>query len=166
MLARFKWLIAALCFVIQYTVLPMLPINVYPDVALAGVCALGLIYGPAAGMFYGACVGVLAGSLFTMSLSRTVLTYALLGLGCGWLSFKARASRFALPVIAVGAAQLLRQAVDIAVLMISRAHFDTFTLINRLAVSTVLTVLCALPIYWLLYRSNFKYHVIGKRVGK
>ena len=54
MLARFKWLIAAACFVIQYTVLPMIPaIELYPDVALAGVCTLALVYGPGVGMFYG-----------------------------------------------------------------------------------------------------------------
>ena len=59
MLARFKWLIAAAGFLIQYMVLPMLPgVSVYPDVVLAAVCALGLIYGPGAGMFYGCCVGV------------------------------------------------------------------------------------------------------------
>ena len=50
MLARFKWLIAAAGFLIQYMVLPMLPGgSVYPDVALAAVCALGLIYGPLRG---------------------------------------------------------------------------------------------------------------------
>ena len=98
MLARFKWLIAAAGFLIQYMVLPMLPgISVYPDLALAAVCALGLIYGPGAGMFYGCCVGVLAGSLFTLSLARTALTYALLGLVCGFMSFKARSSRMVFP---------------------------------------------------------------------
>ena len=52
MLARFKWLIAAAGFLIQYMVLPMLPgVSVYPDLALAAVCALGLIYGPCAVMF-------------------------------------------------------------------------------------------------------------------
>ena len=50
MLARFKWLIAAACFVIQYTVLPMIPaIELYPDVALAGVCTLALVYGAGRG---------------------------------------------------------------------------------------------------------------------
>lgn len=166
MLARFKWLIAAVCFVIQYTVLPMIPgIRLYPDVALAGVCTLALVYGPGAGMFYGLCVGVLAGSLFTLSLARTALTYSLLGLVCGLLSNRARASKVALPLIAVGAAQVLRQGVDIAYLMLARTYFDTFTLISRLCVCAALTALCALPLYWIMYHSNFKYRVIGKRVG-
>lgn len=166
MLARFKWLIAAVCFLIQYMVLPMLPgVNVYPDVMLAAVCSLGLIYGPGVGMFYGCCAGVLAGALFTLSLARSALTYALLGLVCGLLSFKARSSRVALPVIAVGLCQIIRQMVDVICLMLARAHFDTFTLLSRLTFSTLLTVVCALPIYWLLYKSQYRYHVIGKRVG-
>ena len=166
MLSKFKWLIAALCFVLQYMALSMVPgIGVYPDVALAGVCVLGLIYGPGAGMFYGLCVGVLAGSLFTLSLARTAAVYALLGLGCGLMSFKARASRFLLPVVAVGVAQLLRQLTDIFVLVMARTYMDMLTVLTRLTVSTLITVACALPIYWLLYHSSYKYHVIGKRVG-
>lgn len=166
MLAKFKWLIVALCFVVQFMVLPMIPgIGVYPDVALAGVCALALIYGPGVGMFYGMCMGVLAGSLFTLSLARTAIVYALLGLGCGLLSFKARASRFWLPVVAIGVAQVLRQLADIAVLIIARTYMDMPTVLARLTSSTLITVACALPIYWLLYHSNYKYHVIGKRVG-
>lgn len=124
-----------------------------------------LIYGPGAGMFYGCCVGVLAGSLFTLSLARTALTYALLGLVCGFMSFKARSSRVALPVITVGLCQIVRQAVDIVCLILARARFDTLTLLTRLTTSTVLTIICALPIYWLLYKSQYRYHVIGKRVG-
>ena len=166
MLARFKWLIAAAGFLIQYMVLPMLPgVSVYPDVALAAVCALGLIYGPGAGIFYGCCVGVMAGSLFTLSLARTALTYALLGLVCGFMSFKARSSRVTLPVITVGLCQIVRQAVDIVCLILARARVDTLTLLTRLTTSTVLTIICALPIYWLLYKSQYRYHVIGKRVG-
>ena len=166
MLSKFKWLIAALCFVLQYMALSMVPgIGVYPDVALAGVCVLGLIYGPGAGMFYGLCVGVLAGSLFTLSLARTAAVYALLGLGCGLMSFKARASRFLLPVVAVGVAQLLRQLTDIFVLVMARTYMDMPTVLMRLTISTLITVACALPIYWLLYHSCYKYHVIGKRVG-
>ncbi|MGN0743351.1 MAG: hypothetical protein ACI4L8_11900, partial [Candidatus Fimadaptatus sp.] len=133
MLSKFKWLIAALCFVVQYMALPMAPgIGVYPDVALAGVCVLGLIYGPGAGMFYGLCVGVLAGSLFTLSLARTAAVYAMLGLGCGLMSFKARASRFLLPVMAVGVAQLLRQLTDIFVLVMARTYMDMPTVLTRL----------------------------------
>ena len=141
MLSKFKWLIAALCFVLQYMALSMVPgIGVYPDVALAGVCVLGLIYGPGAGMFYGLCVGVLAGSLFTLSLARTAAVYALLGLGCGLMSFKARASRFLLPVVAVGVAQLLRQLTDIFVLVMARTYMDMPTVLTRLTASTLMTV--------------------------
>ena len=118
-----------------------------------------------AGMFYGCCVGVLAGSLFTLSLARTALTYALLGLVCGFMSFKARSSRVTLPVITVGLCQIVRQAVDIVCLILARARFDMLTLLTRLTTSTVLTIICALPIYWLLYKSQYRYHVIGKRVG-
>ena len=166
MLAKFKWLLALICFVVQYMVLSLLPgIEIYPDVALAAVCALGLIYGVGVGMFYGLCVGLLAGSLFTLSLSRTVLTYALIGFICGLLSFKARSSRFALPIISVGLSQIARQMVDVVYLMTQRTYFDTYTLIHRLWVSALLTIVCALPIYWLLYRDMYRYHVIGKRVG-
>ena len=166
MLAKFKWLIALICFAVQYMVLSLLPgIEIYPDVALAAVCALGLIYGAGVGMFYGLCVGLLAGSLFTLSLSRTVLMYALVGFISGLMSFKARSSRFALPVITVGICQIARQMVDIVYLIMQRTYFDTHTLIHRLGVSTLLTIVCALPIYWLLYRNMYRYHVIGKRVG-
>ena len=109
--------------------------------------------------------GVLAGSLFTLSLARSALTYSLLGLACGLMSGRARASKVALPIVAVGAAQLVRQGVDIACLMLARAHFDAFTLASRLSGSVALTALAALPLYWIMYHSNFKYRVIGKRVG-
>lgn len=166
MLSRFKWLIAAVCFIIQFTILPMIPaVKLYPDVALAGICSIALIYGSGAGMFYGACVGILAGSLFTLSLVRTVLTYSLIGLVCGLMSFRARASKVWLPFIVTGVMQIFRQLVDVVYLMLSLTRFDTYTLVFRLCSSALMTALCALPIYWLLYRSNFKYHVIGKRVG-
>lgn len=166
MLAKLKWLIAALCFVVQFMVLPLVPvISVYPDVALAGVCALALVYGPVSGMLCGLCAGVISGTLVSASLLRPVLTYALLGMGCGFMSFKSRASRVALPLIAVGLSQVVRQLVDIAYLAVARAYFDLPTLFTRLTVSTLLTMACALPVYWLMHRGQHRYRVIGKRVG-
>ena len=56
---------------------------------------------------------------------------------------------------------MARQAVDIVLLILARARFDMLTLLTRLTTSTVLTIICALPIYWLLYKSQYRYHVIG-----
>ena len=167
MLAKFKWLIVLICFYVQYTLLPLFTgVEIYPDLMLACICALGLIYGALCGLFYGILVGVAASVLFTLSLTRTVAVYTLCGLICGLLSVKARGSRILLPVFSVAGLALLRNIVDIITLVIARAPLNMGTVVSRTFTAVALTVLCALLLYNMFYQSKYRYRVVGKRVGR